>query len=265
VPATLAIATVSALAAVAGLLAIRRLAGGLSTPLGWFELTATGVLWGGVSLTCRLLWHKCTAEVGERLEPIVRWAPLVSGVVLAAAILLPGSSLVGASLLVALLVGEEMWSCFGLPWSSWSIRPSGSLDEGAITHGLFDESCDQQLTRRRLPTGEESLEAWLRVRFEAGQRTATAHVGYCPPFERTPHLTVDVMSTSPARIKVDQVLPFGARLEVKLAAAAAKQDCVVLKLLAVSEAQPLRPRLAPGFFDDPTARAEVEQPIASAG
>lgn len=79
-----------------------------------------------------------------------------------------------------------------------------------------DEGLLQQLTRRRLDDGCEVLEGWLRVELTAGQRHAAAHVAICPPLAGQPVCYAEQSDGPDAQIKVAQVLPHGARLEVKL-------------------------------------------------
>ena len=60
---------------------------------------------------------------------------------------------------------------------------------------------------------------WLRATFEAGQRTESIHVAFCPPFLQTPKMHVEQLDGPTTRIKVAQLLPYGARLELRLAEA----------------------------------------------
>ena len=92
----------------------------------------------------------------------------------------------------------------------------------------------QQLTRSQAPDGSEQLWGWLRTSFAAGQRTASIHVAFCPPFVKTPQLTVEQLDGPPTRIKEAQLLPHGTRLDLKLAAAAEKTDSVLLQFSARS-------------------------------
>jgi hypothetical protein len=89
-----------------------------------------------------------------------------------------------------------------------------SCEEAAGTQR--DEGLLQQLTRRRLDDGCEVLEGWLRVELTAGQRHAAAHVAICPPLAGQPVCYAEQSDGPDAQIKVAQVLPHGARLEVKL-------------------------------------------------
>ena len=90
----------------------------------------------------------------------------------------------------------------------------------------------QQLTRIRTADETEELRGWLRVPFAAGQRTASVHVAFCPPLSVTPQLAVEQIDGPDARLKTAQLLPYGARIDLKLAAASAEAGAVLLEFVA---------------------------------
>jgi hypothetical protein len=92
----------------------------------------------------------------------------------------------------------------------------------------------QQLTRSRAADGSELLDGFLRLAFAPMQRTAIAHVAFCPPFPRVPRLEVRQLDGPAARVKTVQLLPYGARLDLKLVAAAEKPLAVLLQFSARS-------------------------------
>jgi hypothetical protein len=95
----------------------------------------------------------------------------------------------------------------------------------------------QQLTRSQSVDGSEQLTGWLRTPFALGQRTARLHVAFCPPFPKTPQVTIDQVDGPPARIKMDP-FPYGARVDLKLAATAETADSVLLRFSARWPAEP---------------------------
>ncbi len=98
-----------------------------------------------------------------------------------------------------------------------------------------DENVTQQLTRSCTADGAEQLAGWLRMPLAAGQRSGSVHLAFCPPFDRTPELSVDQLDGPRARVKTAQLLPHGARLDLKLSAAAADApDSVLLQFTARS-------------------------------
>ena len=94
------------------------------------------------------------------------------------------------------------------------------------------EGVVQQLTRSRAADGTEEISGWLRTSFAAGQRTASVHVAFCPPLAAVPELAVEQIDGPEARIKTAQVLPYGARVDLKLAAASEEPASVLLQFSA---------------------------------
>lgn len=94
----------------------------------------------------------------------------------------------------------------------------------------------QQLVRTRLSDGSERMAGWLRVALAPGQRSANVHVAFCPPFARSPRIRVEQREGPAARVKEGQLLPHGARLDLKLAQAAQTAATVVLEILVQAEA-----------------------------
>jgi len=95
----------------------------------------------------------------------------------------------------------------------------------------------QQFVRSRGADGSEHLTGWLRIPFTAGQRTGSEHVAFCPPFEKTPHVTVEQLDGPAVRVKTAQLLPHGVRLDLKLATVAEEPDSVVLQFSARAQAE----------------------------
>lgn len=98
----------------------------------------------------------------------------------------------------------------------------------------FEPATDvlQQLTLSRAKDGSQQLAGWLRMPVAVGQRTGNLHVAFCPPFAKTPEIEFEQLSGPPCRVKVAQRLPYGARLELKLAVAATEADSVLLRFSA---------------------------------
>jgi hypothetical protein len=62
------------------------------------------------------------------------------------------------------------------------------------------------------------------------------HVAFCPPFAATPEVKVSQIDGPEVRIKTAQLLPYGARLDLKLAAPAEEPTSVTLRFSAQSPA-----------------------------
>ncbi len=116
----------------------------------------------------------------------------------------------------------------GLHPSDW---PSQQADEDAVPA----EDVLQQLTLSRDAAGGQRLCGWLRLRLAAGQRSGVVHVAFCPPFSRTPELSLEQLEGPAARVRTAQLLPHGVRLDLKLAVASSSGGSVLLRFAAWTE------------------------------
>jgi hypothetical protein len=118
------------------------------------------------------------------------------------------------------------------------VRPDGRFAKKVPDTFSFAVPADevtQQLTRSQSADGVETLSGWLRVGLGPGQRSANVHVAFCPPFGRTPTLEVTQSAGPPSRIKTVQLLPFGARVDLKLNQAGDEPTSVLLQFSAESK------------------------------
>ena len=76
------------------------------------------------------------------------------------------------------------------------------------------------------------MSGWLRMPFAAGQRNGSVHVAFCPPLRATPELLVEQIGGPEARVKTAQLLPYGVRLDLKLAVAPEEPASVLLQFFA---------------------------------
>ncbi|MBX3412200.1 MAG: hypothetical protein KF708_05730 [Pirellulales bacterium] len=222
-------------------LGFRRLTGALERPLAAPMLAAAAVALAAISsllhLASRRLWP---TPAGRWLEVSIVLGLLVAGLALS----LPGSSPAGMAFFWLVLATAE--TATRAPWRS---RPDKRVESHVAdrtslhshTHvesvparsdlSAGDEGLSQgtlqQITRTRSDEGVEAVEGRLGVELAAGQRTATAHVAFCPPFARVPRIEVAVDGEE-ARVKLAQALPHGARFDVKLNAPA--EEPLVLPL-----------------------------------
>lgn len=118
----------------------------------------------------------------------------------------------------AILVSEDRESrserMVGFAWKR--ANPTTSADD--------ESKWRQFMVRRGTESNLEVIEGWQQVHILPGQRTAVIHVVFCPPFSTTPDTIVECLSQPKTRTRVTQVLPHGARLEVKLASAASTEQ-----------------------------------------
>ena len=89
----------------------------------------------------------------------------------------------------------------------------------------------QQLLYRRSPEGL-SVEGWLMVPFARDQRTANAHVAFCPAFQRSPVIQAEASSGASCAVRPSLIVPGGVRWEVKLDTPAAAETHVRLDFIA---------------------------------
>ncbi len=124
----------------------------------------------------------------------------------------------------------------GVSLSDVSAATFATENGDANSSEMPEENVVQHFTRRLDASGGEILQGWIRAPFVAGQRTTNVHVAFCPPFRRSPQLSVEQYEGPEARIKQAQILPHGARLDLKLTRATEEATRVTLAIRAESEA-----------------------------
>ena len=199
----------------------RRFDGALTAPLAWPGLLAVGLFLAALAALARGAGRALAGK-----EPAARRLPLecsvsASAVSVAAALSLPGTGWLGLVLCWGALAAEECWAWQPALWPGRASRALGATVGGAAEAGPWGPGRPtgdviQQITRRRAVDGREALSGWLRVPLAAGQRSASVHVAFCPPLQHAPQMIVEQREGPPARIRAVQVLPYGARLDVKL-------------------------------------------------
>lgn len=114
-----------------------------------------------------------------------------------------------------------------IPSAPPSLQDSGGASRQRIT---------QEYTRASLADGQELIRGALHLALRDGTRVATAHVAFCPPFAERPQFDVRLTSGPACRVKLGQLLPQGARIEIKLHAPAAATDRLSLEFTAHGQA-----------------------------
>ncbi len=216
-------------------------------------LPVAGWLLAGLLVALWLRWFYVWLLGHDLAPPLPNWAlawlaPALA-CLLALLLWLPGTRGVaplGFAAIVA--IGSSRWGGLMRPQTPPVESPADRFhdehedqDEESAQADLADEeppgelsplapSAVQQLIRRRQPGQAESISGSLRADFAAGQRTVSAHVAICPPFERAPRCQAAVAAGPPAEVRVATSLPFGVRLEVKLAQPAIEPTSVVVEL-----------------------------------
>ena len=104
---------------------------------------------------------------------------------------------------------------------------------------IIPPNVSQQLTRAVGDDGCEVLYGLMRGHFAPGQRSLRLHVSFCPQFETVPEVSVDKIEGPELTIRVGQVLPYGARLDLRLKTLNADPLDVVLELFVREERRDL--------------------------
>jgi len=233
----------------AGTLWCRRAASALQEPLDWPSLVLLGVVSGGVGLAARLLARRSAPVLASgAFEGAVSLGLLAWG----SALSLSGSSPGGLASFWAVLAGEEFWAwrrALGRSWLRSRLRTAQdgqgtvvglheapSQDTGAAYCPAPPSDVVQEFVRTQQPDGSERLTGRIRVPVSPGQRTTTVHLAFCPPFGHTPKIVVTQREGPAARLKESQLLPHGARLDVKLAQAAEAPASVLLEIAVRGQA-----------------------------
>ncbi len=229
--------TLVVLAAV--VIGIRRAGGELREPLPGGVLAVLAL---GLALAA-LAFRQFVSRWYSHEQPSMRYAlwtlPTVVLALWTVGVLLPGTSATGWGVFLAVLLVEEGWSWGRVvpqaPRAKFVTPPSDEGDMGSAIRNLpgegpvgtlednhgaasseVDETATQWLVRRREPNGGETIEGWVRVPFESGQRHANAHLALCPALANVPVCYAEPSDGPPCQVKVGQVLPYGVRLEIKL-------------------------------------------------
>jgi hypothetical protein len=99
---------------------------------------------------------------------------------------------------------------------------------------LFDAPIDQLFIRRVCQNGDAIVEARIRGRFEKGERTKNLHLGFCPPLETIPEVTVEQIDGPHADVSIGQRLHAGVRIDLRLRETPQTDVSVVVDLFAKS-------------------------------
>lgn len=211
----------------------RRLAGAMATPLagGWLAVLAVMV-----AAAARIARVRAKPSGRGVIACCLSSAACLA---IAMALSLHGSSRPGLILLWATLVGSEMW------W--WIAQIRVSRRAAACKNSELLPSADrwlvQNVRRERHRDGREQVAGSVRVDLARGQRVAHAHVAFCPPLGGAPTIELRQAAGPPARVKLGQSLPYGARFEVKLAepgpaSVTLEYEATAAGVAAESKAQP---------------------------
>lgn len=171
--------------------------------------------------------------------------PGLAAVVLLAALTMIGTPPLAIAFAWFVLIGTE-----GLSWLA-ACGPAPACRTGeprAVSNRIaIEESTDepetelpaglvQQLTRVR-DNGRESIHAVLLAEIPPGDRQTAIHLAFCPPLDQKPELTAHALDADDADVRITQAETFGARIELRLPAVAAKRRTALVELLGSATCQ----------------------------
>lgn len=90
----------------------------------------------------------------------------------------------------------------------------------------------QRTTRLRTLEGGELIFGVARSDFRPGERSRDLHLAFCPPLDGRPQLEVRQIRGPAAAVRIAQVEPYGARLQLRLAARPHGPQSVLVKFQA---------------------------------
>ncbi|MEX2186137.1 MAG: hypothetical protein WD875_05050 [Pirellulales bacterium] len=262
----LAGACLGGLVVVAAVVLARRAAGAVAVPLPAAPLLCSGALLASLAALAQWPHLAYLARRTDRRIHVVDvlglGAPLLAASMLAAAMTLPGTPAGRAMLLWLPLVASQgaiVWlrrARVGVAHQSTvasddpptaamqtdldAVRDDAAMPLVPVSSESIDEELAPDVTQhwtRRLVDASDVLEGLARAPFASGSRVTNLHVGVCPPFAAAPEVFAETTDGPLATVKVAEALPFGLRLEVRLAESAADDCNVVVAVVARCDAQ----------------------------
>ena len=261
---------VAMLAMLAMLFNVRRCSGGLTQPISMVPLLLVALLLAGLALAWRWLW--CRSDVTDRRFTALMYSlgPILVLLLVAGSVSLPGTSYSALLLLWGILVGEEVlahWCLYGYlsgrtsryDWlfdmgvpqkhSHISSRTDQIGQDEGSDQGPSDAAADfsdngglpadvwQQITRARDEDGHDTFHGRLRGDFAVGQRSMSLHVAFCPPLARVPQLICERIQGPDVTVQPVQVLPYGARLDIKRKELGEGCETVIIEFCTIYESE----------------------------
>jgi len=232
---------------------LKRSFGALSVSLefGPFVIAGAGLSLAIVGISA--LWNMAPMESPWRtvrgLKLLALGSPPIAVVIFFLAVTLPGTPVGAQVVFWTLVISAEtialhrafpaLWSKFRISSSSDNIGADHSVESSASTATpmlensplrddlridppqtpvphIPSENISQQFTRHIEADGSDVLQGWVRTSFAPRQRTGSAHIAFCPPFERMPSLYFEQAEGPPTRVKPGQLLLHGTRLDLRL-------------------------------------------------
>jgi hypothetical protein len=235
------LATAVLLVVVGLVLISRRAVGALAAPLPPLQLVTTAIVVAAWAWTIRAVWWRWMPIGTGPADRLVQWTPSVGLLLVATACSWPGSRWIDWVVWLPIVASE--WC--GAKLHAIPARPSALRRTVPGSPAVTDvpratksgppadeEQTLQELTRVRQADGSEMVYGTLAAQFAPGARVVTLHAAFCPPFARLPRVEADVGDGPEAIVKIVQVLTNGVRIDVQLARAAERAECVTVEMSA---------------------------------
>jgi hypothetical protein len=243
------IASVALAFGLAVFLLFRRATGALTAPLPPALLLLTAVAMLAWVWCVRIAWGRCighAAVLSPRIDRLVMaWLPPVTLLLVAMACSYPGGRavdwVVWLPVIVANSVGPRLFERWRQTHKVAAIpltQTTPAVPEVNVSEPVDEDgTLLQQLTRSRAADGRETISGTVVAEFALGERTATRHVAFCPPFQMLPQVEAEIADGPDASVQVAQVLHNGARLDVRLLEPAIEAAAVSLEIVARESAK----------------------------
>lgn len=255
---TAVVGGVALLAACGALLVLRRWAGAATRPPEPLLLVALGAIFVLAGWSLRWMAYRAAPRQGPLgFAPAISIATSTAVCGLACGLTFAATPLGVRAVFWLIVLGSELaaWRAYRgaapfKPGGEGSHRETATAGVGArlpqrrAPRPPADATVLQQQVRIRSAAGCETLTGDFRAAFLPAQRSTSLHVAFCPPFVLAPDVHVQQISGPEARLKIAQVLPFGARIDVKLSREATTSTEVVVHVAAQCEATPAADRIA---------------------
>lgn len=215
--ARLHVVAVTLLPAAALLMVARRASGALRLPLSTADAVVCGLVLAIVSAGYRAALVRFRPQVSPVCFHYLQWAPTVSVLAICGALSLPRTSAAALAALWSIVAVGELSPLVGFRF----LRQGGERRSSPLA-GSSLRRVRQQLTRFSDAAGRDVVEGTVVARFAAGQRTASVHLVFCPPFDRAPEIACGAAGDVTAEVKAAQSLAYAARFDVKLAVPSAE-------------------------------------------
>ena len=238
----------------ASLFAWRRMDGALSTPLDAASLLLAATCLSAASLAMFRAVRTWQSQSPRSVRFGLVAATSAAVILIASSLSLPGTSawgltalwlpitlsLVGQSLPIAWRGNKSSPASGGVreqsstaPSSAPILRVDGPHTSAVTGPHFPPEHVTQQLTRSITEDGLDQYKGWIRASFDEGQRQQVVHLAFCPPFQTLPELSTTLADGQAVEIKHAQLMPYGARVELKRDRSEKSPSVALLRFSAV--------------------------------